>query len=253
MKRISAVVICILLSLLGNAYALNYNDIKMDMSYQEVVPLLSEFELEEKAYESSDSKSITAKKPDTTLYIGFKDNRVSSYSYYKQGKEMTSLDFFEVDWSLTIDDVILMLEKEQGKYEYGTNELYDKSGYNYSFGFNGYLDYIPVEYFMRFNQEGNLTEIIITASMYFQESDYLTILAYMGNRFGKPENVETDEVTTFSDDDKAVEVVDTCNWISNNSIYNVIISTSIDKDDVDEIVYGMINNSISIIIEPIKQ
>ncbi len=87
-----------------------------------------------------------------------------------------------------------------------------------------------------------------------KESNYLIMMAYLGNKLGVPIESETDDSIEFSSGDGSVILEDTCYWESTNSKYEMIIESSIEQDgENDELYKGVYYKSVSLIITPIDK
>lgn len=236
------------LCLFSNAIALTYDDIQKGMSYQEVLAALKEFEVEEKEFETS--KSIIVKNKDYDIGIGFKKevNKASAIYFTKYGKKTSSIDLFVPDWSLEMDDVMDVLEAENAEYKFHPSETrfairngervkLEQPETIYTVRCYGYMDYIPVEYYLTFDSSGKLAKVDIGPTGIKEEnkeSNYLILLTYLGELLGAPAEAKTDDYTSFSSEDGGAILDDVCYWEYKGSQYKITIETLVEQDSNDD-------------------
>lgn len=272
MKRIIIVMLfCFCLFFYGVALAeqqlaiLKYNDIEKGMSYNDVLTILRDkgFAFEEKEFETS--KSIIIRNDHYKIGIGIKDDKVSALFFTKLGEKTSNLDLFDKGWSFKIDDIISLLEEENAEYDYNPENMYysDRNGIKIwleypipvqPLNFNGYMDGIPVRYYLTFDQDGSLLKNVIRDIHTGDEnieSNYLVILSYMVEHAGIPEGIKTEDEKTFSIEDGGAILSDSCHWKYHDSWYEMIIETMIEQaSEDDEPFKGDFYKSVSLIVTP---
>lgn len=266
MRKAIIALLCVFLCFSGSAHALKYNDIRDGMSYQEIMAVLNGLEIEEKVFETS--TSYTAKNKDYNIRFYIKEDGVHIFDFAQVGNKTSSLELFVPDWSLEIDDIMDVLEEEKVEYHYrpretryatlnGKRTKLEQPETIHIVNCYGFMDFIPVEYNLTFNQEGKLTEIEIGPSGIKEEneeSNYLVIMSYLGNAFGMPEKAETDDSTTFLSEDGGASLEDTCFWENKDSKYTMVIETLIERESAEDEPYeGVFYKNVSLIITPIDE
>ncbi len=266
MRKAIVALLCLFLCFSGRAHAFKYNDIHDSMSYEEIMTILTGLEIEEKAFETS--TSYTAKNEDYNIKFYINEDGVHIFNFQQLGNKTSSLDLFVPDWSLEIDDIMMVLEEEKVEYHYrpretryvtrnGKRTLLEQPEVVHYVSCYGYLDFIPVEYNLTFNQLGSLIEVDIGPSGITGEnekSNYLIILAYLGDTLGIPIEAETDDSTEFLSEDGGAILEDTCYWKHKNSNYKMVIETLIEGVSEDDEPYkGEFYQNVSLIITPIDE
>lgn len=261
MRRVFVIIICILLFLMCNAYALEYDDIKLGMNYKEVKDALRGYELQES------SKSITLKNNEYKVSVGFSDGVVNLLRFEKMGEKTSSIELFDSPWYTDLYEIIDTLEEEKAYYQYRPRETknttqngkrirLEQPVLNHIVHCYGFLDYIPVEYSLTFNQEEELTGISISPSDLKEEKDesnYFILLSYMVKKHGFPEEAKVDDHTSFSNEDGSASLYDSCYWDYQDTKYELTIETTYEKSLDDETISGDLYKYVSLNISQIYE
>ena len=267
MKKLCCVILLfVMLGAYASTFALEYNDVKYQMGYQDVLNVLDGLSIDQKV--SENSKSISIKNNEYIIYYRFSEDKVSAIRFQKLGNTTSSLNLFDPDWSLEIDDIIDLLENENAEYSYqlrvsnytfinGKRVKLDSPEPVYTVRCYGFLDDYPAEYDLTFNVNGELVKIELGPSGIKEEnskSNYLILLAYLGEVFGPPMEAKTQDWKRFLSEDGGSILEDTCYWEHNGLRYTIVIETLIEQDsEEDEPFKGDFYKNVNLIISEIEE
>ena len=223
MKRIVALFI-LFLCIIGNANAAECDETYLGMSYQDIRNLFTGFQFDKDEYVSGEF--ITASKEGQRITLTFTDDSLTFFRAEIDGENESDMNFFFPDWDIGMDEMLDLLGSMKIIHSYtgrtGKDYKTNQNKKTYGLAFCGEIENIQLFYNLKFDENKDLTEIVISGE------DYISILTYLGSTLGSPLSIDISDYRSGEPIENSIVYYDECYWIHQGNKYTFELETEID-------------------------